>query len=176
MGNQFLGEFLGTMILILLGNGVVAAVLLNKSKAQNSGWIVITTGWAMAVLAGVWVASATGSPQADLNPAVTIAKVVMGGTTGADAVTRIAGEMAGAFAGSVLVFLTYFMHWGETSDAGLKLACHSTGPAIRSPFWNLVTEIIATFVLMFVIFCIFSKMGQLLALPLPALAPTWWPC
>ena len=160
MGNsQFLGELLGTGMLILLGNGVVAAVLLNKSKAQNSGWIVITAGWAFAVRCGVFVAAATGSPQADLNPAVTIAKMVMGGTTFADGMSRMAGEMVGAFLGSVLVFLAYFQHWGETSDAGLKLACHSTGPAIRNPFWNLVTEIIGTFVLVFVIFCIFAKAG-----------------
>jgi glycerol uptake facilitator protein len=159
MGNQFLGEVLGTLTLILLGNGVVAAVLLNKSKAQNSGWIVITAGWAFAVLAGVFVAAATGSPQADLNPAVTVAKMVMGGPAAEGAMSRIAGEFVGAFFGSVLVFLAYFQHWGETSDAGLKLACHSTGPAIRNPFWNLVTEIIGTFVLVFVIFCIFSKGG-----------------
>lgn len=171
MGNQFLGELLGTMTLILLGNGVVANVLLNKSKGQNSGWIVIVTGWAMAVLAGVWVAAATGSPQADLNPAVTIAKVVMGGTTPGDAVTRIMGEMAGAFLGSVLVFLSYFQHWGETADPGLKLACHSTGPAIRNPFWNLMTEIIATFVLMFVIFCIFAKAGATGGAPAPGVGP-----
>jgi glycerol uptake facilitator protein len=157
--NQFLGEVLGTMILILLGNGVVAQVLLNKSKGQNSGWIVITAGWCFAVLAGVFVASATGSPQADLNPAVTVAKLVMGGTSANDAVVRICGEMLGAFIGSILVFLAYFQHWGETPDAGLKLACHSTGPAIRNGFWNLVTEIIGTFVLVFVIFCIFSKGG-----------------
>ena len=157
--NQFLGELLGTMILILLGNGVVAAVLLNKSKAQSSGWIVITAGWAFAVLSGVFVACATGSPQADLNPAVTVAKMVMGGPAADGAVSRLAGEMVGAFLGSVLVFFTYFKHWGETSDAGLKLACHSTGPAIRTPFWNLVTEIVGTFVLVFVIFCIFSKGG-----------------
>jgi glycerol uptake facilitator protein len=160
MGNsQFLGELLGTMILILLGNGVVANVLLNKSKGQNSGWIVITAGWAFGVMAGVFVAQATGSMQADLNPAVTIAKMVMGGTTAADGMSRIAGEFIGAFLGSVLVFLTYFPHWSETTDPGLKLACHSTGPAIRNPFWNLVTETIGTFVLVFVIFAIFSKIG-----------------
>ena len=146
MGSQFLGEILGTMILILLGNGVVATVLLNKCKGQNSGWIVITAGWAFAVLAGVFVAAATGSPQADLNPAVTVAKMVMGGTTMNDGITRIAGEFIGAFLGSVLVFFTYYQHWAETPDAGLKLACHSTGPAIRNSFWNLVTEIVGTFV------------------------------
>jgi glycerol uptake facilitator protein len=171
MGSQFLGEVLGTMTLILLGNGVVAAVLLNKSKAQNSGWIVITAGWAFAVLAGVFVAAATGSPQADLNPAVTIAKVFMGGTTPNDAVTRICGEFLGAFIGSVLVFLSYFQHWGETSDPGLKLACHSTGPAIRNPFWNLITEIVGTFVLVFVIFCIFAKSGATAGAPAAGVGP-----
>jgi len=171
MGNQFLGELLGTMILILLGNGVVAGCLLNKSKSQNSGWIVITAGWAFAVLAGVFVAAATGSPQADLNPAVTIAKVVMGGTTGADAMTRIAGEMAGAIIGAFLVFLTYFNHWSETSDAGLKLAIHSTGPAIRNSFWNLITEIVGTFVLVFVIFCIFAKGGATAGAPASGVGP-----
>ena len=169
--SQFVGELLGTMILILLGNGVVAAVLLNKSKAQNSGWIVITAGWAFAVMCGVFVAAATGSPQADLNPAVTIAKMVMGGTTMNDGMVRMAGEMIGAFLGSVLVFLAYYQHWGETSDAGLKLACHSTGPAIRNTFWNLVTEIIGTFVLVFVIFAIFAKMGATGGNPAPGVGP-----
>ena len=171
MGNQFLGEVLGTMILILLGNGVVAAVLLNKSKAQNSGWIVITAGWCFAVMAGVFTAAATGSPQADLNPAVTVAKMVMGGTTTNDGIIRIAGEFLGAFLGSVIVFLTYFQHWGETSDPGLKLACHSTGPAIRNPFWNLVTEIVGTFVLVFVIFCIFAKGGATAGAPASGVGP-----
>jgi len=156
---QLTGEIFGTMILILLGNGVVAGVLLNKSKAQNSGWIVITAGWAFAVLAGVFTAAATGSPQADLNPAVTVAKMVMGGTTVNDGVARIIGEFIGAFLGAVLVFLTYYRHWAETSEAGLKLAIHSTGPAVRDPMWNLVTEIIGTFVLVFVIFAIFSQGG-----------------
>ena len=157
--NQFVGEMFGTMILILLGNGVVAGVLLNKSKAQNAGWIVITAGWAFAVLAGVFTAAATGSPQADLNPAVTVAKMVMGGTTVNDGVARIIGELVGAFLGAVLVFLAYYRHWSETTDAGLKLAVHSTGPAIRDPMWNLITEIIGTFVLVFVIFAIFSTSG-----------------
>jgi len=157
--NPFLGEILGTMILILLGDGVVAAVLLNKSKAQNSGWIVITAGWAFAVICGVFVAQATGSPNADLNPAVTVAKIVNGGTTASDGLVRIAGEFIGAFLGAVLVFLAYYPHWAETKDEGLILAVHSTGPAIRSPMWNLITEIIGTFVLMFVIFSIFGKLA-----------------
>ncbi|HKZ85366.1 MAG TPA: MIP/aquaporin family protein [Anaerolineae bacterium] len=157
--SPFLGEVLGTMMLILLGNGVVAAVLLNKSKAQGGGWIVITAGWAFAVMSGVFVAQATGSPNADLNPAVTVAKIVNGGTTLNDGLVRIAGEFVGAFLGAVLVFLAYFRHWGETSDQGLKLACHCTAPAIRSTPWNLVTEIIGTFTLLFVIFSIFGRLG-----------------
>jgi glycerol uptake facilitator protein len=168
---QLIGEVLGTMILILLGNGVVAGVLLNKSKAQNTGWIVITAGWAFAVMAGVFTAAATGSPQADLNPAVTVAKMVMGGTTVADGQTRIIGEFVGAFLGAVLVFLAYYRHWAETSEAGLKLAVHSTGPAIRDPIWNLVTEIIGTFVLVFVIFAIFSQGGATAGSPSAGVGP-----
>jgi glycerol uptake facilitator protein len=157
--NQFLGEVLGTMMLIILGDGVVANVLLAKNKGQNSGWIVITAGWAFAVVCGVFVAQATGSPNADLNPAVTIAKIINGGTPIGDGITRIIGEFIGAFLGAVVVFLAYFPHWEPTSDAGLKLAVHCTGPAIRSPLWNLVTEIIGTFVLLFVIFSIFGKLA-----------------
>ena len=169
--SPFLGEVLGTMMLILLGNGVVAAVLLNKSKAQSSGWIVITAGWAFAVMSGVFVAQATGSPQADLNPAVTLAKIVNGGTTFSDGLVRMAGEFVGAFLGSVLVFLTYYKHWGETSDAGLKLACHSTGPAISNSVWNLVTEIVGTFVLVFVIFSIFSGGPTAQGMPTSGVGP-----
>jgi len=169
----FVGEMFGTMILILLGNGVVAAVLLGKSKAQGSGWIVITAGWCFAVMAGVFVAAATGSPQADLNPAVTVAKMIYTpATTPIDVgLIRIAGEFVGAFLGAVLVFLAYYKHWAETADAGLKLACHSTGPAIRSPIWNLITEIIGTFVLVFVIFSMFSKVGVALGAPASGLGP-----
>jgi glycerol uptake facilitator protein len=157
--NPFLGEVLGTMMLIILGDGVVAAVLLNKSKAQNSGWIVITAGWAFAVLCGVFVAQATGSPNADINPAVTIAKIVNGGTTIGDGIVRIVGEFIGAFLGAVIVFLAYYAHWSETDNKGFKLAVFSTAPAIRSPLWNLVTEIIGTFVLVFVVFSIFGKLA-----------------
>jgi glycerol uptake facilitator protein len=157
--SPFLGEVLGTMMLILLGNGVVANVLLTKSKGQNSGWIVITAGWAFAVMSGVFVAQATGSPNADLNPAVTVAKMVNGGTALNDGLIRIAGEFVGAFLGAVLVWLTYLPHWAATQDPGLKLACHSTGPAIRSTGMNLITEIVGTFTLVFVIFSIFGRLG-----------------
>ena len=165
------GEILGTMILILLGNGVVANVVLGKTKGNNSGWIVITAGWAFAVLAGVFVAAATGSPEADLNPAVTVAKMVRGGTTFNDGIMRIIGEFVGAFLGAVLVYLAYYQHWGETKDAGGKLAVHSTGPAIRNTTWNLMTEIIGTFVLVFVIFAIFAKTGAAAGAPASGVGP-----
>ncbi len=150
--NILLGEIVGTMLLILLGDGVVAAVLLAKSKAQNSGWIVIVTGWAMAVFVGAYaVASVSG---AHLNPAVTIGLAVAGNTPAADVPMYIIGQFIGAFIGAVLVFLMYFPHWAPTTDANLKLAVFSTGPAIPSLVWNLVSEIIGTFVLMFGIFLI----------------------
>jgi glycerol uptake facilitator protein len=157
--SPLLGEILGTMMLIVLGDGVVAAVLLNKSKAQNSGWIVITAGWAFAVMCGVFVAQATGSPNADLNPAVTVAKIIHGGTEVGDGIIRIVGEFIGAFIGAVLVWLAYLPHWGETPEQGLKLAVYCTGPAIRNTVTNLITEIIGTFVLVFVIFSIFGKLA-----------------
>lgn len=150
--NILLGEIVGTMLLILLGDGVVAAVLLAKSKAQNSGWIVIVTGWAMGVFVGAFsVASVSG---AHLNPAVTIGLAVAGNTPWADVPMYIIGQFIGAFIGAVLVFLMYMPHWAETADKGLKLAVFSTGPAIRNTIWNLVSEIIGTFVLVFGIFLI----------------------
>lgn len=146
----FLAELLGTGALILLGDGVVAGVLLARSKAQNSGWIVITTAWAFAVFVGVIIAGPLSG--AHLNPAVTLG-VALNGGIGWDLVPVYwAGELLGAFLGAVLVFLHYYPHWGETEDADLKLAVFSTGPAIRTPAWNLLSEIIGTFVLMFVIF------------------------
>jgi len=169
--NQLVGEIFGTMTLILLGDGVVAGVLLNKSKAQNSGWIVITAGWGFAVLCGVFVAAATGSPQADLNPAVTIGKMIAAGTTVNDGILRIIGEFIGAFIGAVLVWLMYLPHWAETPDQGLKLAVYSTGPAIRNTTTNLISEIIGTFVLVFVIFAIFSKAGVAAGAPAAGLGP-----
>ena len=146
----FLSEVLGTGALILLGDGVVAGVLLSKSKAQNSGWIVITTAWAFAVFVGVLIAGPVSG--AHLNPAVTLGFLLNGSIDVPTAVVYWAGEMIGAFIGAVLVYLHYFPHWADTEDADLKLAVFSTGPAVRAPAWNLVSEIIGTFVLMFVIF------------------------
>jgi glycerol uptake facilitator protein len=145
----FLAEVLGTATLILLGDGVVAGVLLARSKAQNSGWIVITMAWGLAVFCGVIVAGPISG--AHLNPAVTLGLAIVGATPWDQVPVYIAGEMVGAFLGGVLVFLHYYPHWGVTEDADLKLAVFSTGPAIRTTTWNLVSEIIGTFVLVFVI-------------------------
>src|ERR671914_1411649 len=140
----YLGEFIGTMILIILGDGVVAGVLLRNSKAENSGWIVITFGWAMAVAVAVY--SVGQFSGAHINPAVTFGLASTDVIDWGDVPKYLLGQFAGAFLGAVLVFLTYFLHWRETEDPGLKLAVFSTGPAIRDYKWNLVTEVIGTFV------------------------------
>jgi len=142
-------EIIGTALLILLGDGVVAAVLLNKSKAQNSGWIVITFGWGFAVMVGAYAVGQFDG--AHLNPAVTLGIWIHGGINGGDAIKYFIGEIIGAMIGAVLVWAAYYLHWSETEDPGLKLAVFSTGPAIRNYAWNLVTEIIGTFVLVFVV-------------------------
>lgn len=152
----YLGEFFGTMFLIILGDGVVANVLLNKSKGQNAGWIVITTGWAFAVMVGVFVSGAFGSAAAHINPAVTIGFLVAGNIGVADAIGFIVAQMLGAFVGAVIVWLAYYRHWADTSDQGLKLAVFSTGPAIRDTVWNNITEIIGTMVLLIGVAAIFS--------------------
>lgn len=140
---MFLGEIVGTAVLILLGDGVVAGVLLNKSKSQNGGWIVITFAWAMAVLFGVLASLAVGG-SAHLNPAVTIALAYEGAFAWGDVAMAIVGQFIGAAIGATLVWLAYLPHWEETSDAGLKLAVFSTGPAIRKTVPNLITEAIGT--------------------------------
>ena len=140
-------EWIGTALLILLGDGVVAAVLLNKSKAQNSGWIVITFGWGFAVMVGAYSVGKFSGGQ--LNPAVTLGVWINGGITGGQAWHYWIGEMLGAMTGAILVWAAYYLHWSETEDPGLKLAVFSTGPAIRNYAWNLVTEIIGTCMLMF---------------------------
>jgi glycerol uptake facilitator protein len=157
--SPFLGELIGTFILILLGDGVVAGVLLNKSKAQNSGWIVITAGWAFAVMAGIFAAKAFGSADAHLNPAVTLGFAVLSGNYN-NLVTYIPAQFIGAFLGAVVVYLHYMPHWGATDDAGLKLAVFSTGPAIRNTGTNLISEVVGTFVLVAIVGSIFST-GQL---------------
>jgi glycerol uptake facilitator protein len=148
-----IAETIGTMLLILLGDGVVANVLLGKTKGNNSGWIVITTAWAFAVFVGAYSAVAMGS-GAHLNPAVTIGLLVAGKTPLAEVPFYLVGEFVGAFLGAVLVWLHYQPHWSATSDPGLKLAVFATGPAIRNTVMNLISEIIGTFVLMFAILAI----------------------
>jgi glycerol uptake facilitator protein len=145
----FLGELIGTALLVLLGDGVVAGVLLARSKAENAGWIVITLAWGLAVFVGVVVAGPiTG---AHLNPAVTIGLATVGETPWEQVPLYLAGEFAGAFIGAVLVYLHYLPHWAVTENADLKLAVFSTGPAIRNTPANLISEFIGTFVLVFVV-------------------------
>jgi glycerol uptake facilitator protein len=156
MYSNLLGELLGTMFLIILGDGVVANVLLARSKGENSGWIVITTGWAMAVMVGVFVAQSAGAPLADINPAVTIGRMVFGVYTVTQMLATMAAEVVGAFLGAIIVWLAYFKHWEPTEDPGLKLAVFSTGPAIRNTVWNFITEMIGTIVLLMGIGAIFS--------------------
>lgn len=162
MISPFFGEFMGTMFLIILGDGVVANVLLAKSKGENAGWIVITTGWAFAVMVGVFVAGAFGSGAAHINPAVTVGFAIAGLTGGGfegwgSVPIYIVAQVLGAFVGAVIVWLAYMPHWEPTKDAGLKLAVFSTGPAIRNPVLNVVTEAIGTFVLLMGVAAIFSS-------------------
>jgi len=145
-----IAEIIGTMLLILLGNGVVANVILNGTKGNGSGWIVITTGWALAVFVGVVVAGPYSG--AHLNPAVTIALAVAGKVSWELVPEYMAGELIGAMLGAFLVWVFYKDHFKITNDEGGKLACFSTGPAIKNTFSNLISEVIGTFVLVFVIF------------------------
>ena len=156
MEKELLGEFMGTLLLILLGNGVVAGVVLRKSKAENGGWMVIATGWALAVMVGVFTAVSFGSPGAHLNPAVTLGMAVKSGDF-AKFLPYAAAQLLGAMTGATLVWLHYLPHWAQTPDADVKLACFSTGPAIRQPAANLISEIIGTFVLVLVANAMFSK-------------------
>lgn len=156
MKSPFFGEFMGTMMMILLGDGVVAGVLLKRSKAENSGWIVITAGWCFAVLAGIYTAMACGSSDAHLNPAITLGAAIVSGDY-SKTIPYVPAQMLGAFVGATLVWLQYLPHWKETPDADLKRACFCTAPAIRNTGANLLSEIIATLVLVFVVSAIFSK-------------------
>jgi glycerol uptake facilitator protein len=145
----FLAELIGTMILILLGNGVVAGVLLSRSKAYQSGWVVITFGWGLAVMVAAYAVGHVSG--AYLNPALTIGFAVADKLSWSEALVMILAQMIGAFLGAVLVWLHYYPHWKETADPELKLACFSTIPAIRSPFANFLSETIATFLLVWVL-------------------------
>jgi glycerol uptake facilitator protein len=169
MGKECFGEFMGTAILILMGNGVVANVLLRKSKAEDAGWMVIATGWAFAVMCGIFTAVACGSAGAHLNPAVTLGSAVVTGDY-----TRFlpyfAAQLAGAICGATLVWLHFFPHWRETPDADRKLACFCTAPAIRHRAANLLSETVGTFVLVLVASAISSKAVSATG-PAPGVAP-----
>ncbi|MBA2744953.1 MAG: aquaporin family protein [Flavisolibacter sp.] len=168
--NIFIGEIIGTFLLLLLGNGVVANVVLNKTKGHNGGWIIITLGWAMAVFVGVFVAAKLSG--AHLNPAVSIALLITGKISLSQLPLYIAGQLTGAMLGAAGVWASYRQHFLETDNAAIKLACFSTGPAIRSYGHNLITEIIGTFTLILgVLFIIApsSSLGALDALPVALL-------
>jgi glycerol uptake facilitator protein len=151
----YLGEFIGTMLLIILGDGVVAGVLLRNSKAENSGWIVITLGWGMAVAVAVYCTVSISG--AYINPAVALGAAVTGGLDWALVPGYIIAEFLGAFVGAVIVYLAYLPHWAETADPGLKLGVFSTAPAIYNTPANIICEIIGTFVLVFGVFGILAN-------------------
>lgn len=156
MHSPFVGEFAGTLVLILLGDGVVANVLLKRSKAEGAGWMVITTGWGFAVLCGIFTAVAFGSTDAHINPAVTLAAAITSGNF-----TKIApywsAQFLGAFTGATLVWLYFLPHWRFTQDQGAKLAVFCTAPAIRKYAANLFCEVVGTMLLIVVIAAIGSR-------------------
>lgn len=152
---SFMAELVGTMILVILGDGVVAAVVLNKTKAQNSGWMVITTGWGLAVAMGVYAVGRISG--AHINPAVTLSLAAIGKFPWSSVPTYLAAQFLGAFLGAVVVWLAYLAHWPATDDQGAKLAVFSTAPAIRRLPMNLLTEIIGTVVLVFGILAIVAN-------------------
>ena len=164
--SPFLGELVGTALLITLGSGVVANVVLTKTKGFNSGWIVITFGWAIAVFVGVFASAAASG--AHLNPAVTIALAIAGKFDWDKVPSYILAQFIGACIGAILTWLAYKPHFDETEDKGAKLAVFCTDPAIRRPINNLVSEAIATFIFMMAVFAITSPgttLGSIDALP-----------
>ncbi|HVJ08630.1 MAG TPA: MIP/aquaporin family protein [Acidisarcina sp.] len=151
------GEFMGTMVMILLGDGVVASVLLKRTKAENAGWMVIVTGWAFAVLAGIFTAVVCGSPDAHLNPAITLAFAVKNHNFSV-LLPYATAQLAGAFAGACLVWIHFYPHWRETSDASAKLSIFCTAPAIRCLPANVVSEVIGTAILVLVVGAMGSRL------------------
>lgn len=169
--SPFIGEFVGTALLIIMGDGVVANVVLNKTKGQNSGWIVITFGWAMAVFLGVYASTKLGG-SGHLNPAVTIAMAAFNGFDSSLVATYIGAQFAGAIVGATVVWLAYKQHFAATNDKDLKLAVFCNAPAIRSTGHNLITEAIGTFILVFGALAMSpaaSSLGTLDALPVALL-------
>ncbi|HER2145938.1 TPA: aquaporin family protein [Streptococcus pyogenes] len=149
---NFIGELLGTFILVLLGDGVVSACILNKTKAQNSGWIAIVLGWGIAVTVAVYISGFMSG--AHLNPAVTLAMAAIGSLPWSQVVTYLVAQFLGAMLGALVLYLHYYPHWKETKDAGKILACFSTGPAIRHAWSNLLGEALGTAVLVITVMAI----------------------
>jgi len=169
--SEFIAEYIGTTLLVLLGNGVVANVLLNKTKGNNGGLIVITLGWGIAVFVGAYACTTLGG-QGHLNPAFSIATAYMGKMSWTLAGTYILAQLTGAITGSILVWLCYRLHYNETNDAEAILATFSTGPAIKSTVDNLIVEIIGTMVLVLGALLMTPssvKLGSLDALPVALL-------
>jgi glycerol uptake facilitator protein len=161
--SPFMAELIGTMLLILLGDGVVANVLLNDTKGNNSGWMVITTAWGLAVFVGITVAGPYSG--AHLNPAVTIGLAIAGKFAWVSVLPYIAAQMIGACIGAFLVWLMYYDHFQRTNDPGFVLACFCTGPALRNYVSNIASEIIGSFVLIFVVF--YVTKGEILPTKTP---------
>jgi glycerol uptake facilitator protein len=147
---------MGTLVLVLLGDGVVANVLLKRSKAEGAGWMAIATGWALAVMTGVFTAVAFGSSDAHLNPAVTLGAAVVSGNF-AKLLPYASAQILGAFTGAVLVWLHFFPHWSMTENQGAKLGIFCTAPAVRYPLFNFISELIGTAVLILAAAAIASK-------------------
>jgi glycerol uptake facilitator protein len=169
MHSLWFGEFMGTLVLLLLGGGVNAAVNLRKSFGAGAGWLVICTGWALAVLCGVLTAQAFGSPGAHLNPAITLAAAINSGDYSL-VLPFWSAQLLGAMAGALLMALHYGPHWKETPDPATKLGIFCTNAAIRAPFWNLLSEILGTMVLVVVASAIGSH-GVSATGPAAGLAP-----
>lgn len=148
--NEFTAELIGTMLLMILGNGVVANVVLKGTKGNNSGWLVITTGWALAVYVGVVIA--TPYSGAHLNPAVTIAFAIAGKFAWRKVASFILAQLLGSIIGSVIVWIVYLDHFNSTNDPQAEMAAFCTAPAIHNRLFNFLSEVVGTFVLVFVIF------------------------
>jgi glycerol uptake facilitator protein len=164
MDARLFGEFMGTLVLVLIGNAVVANVVLKKTLGSAAGWLTIVFGYGLGVVAGVFVAIACGSGDAHINPAVTLAFAISSGDFSKFFPYLIA-QVLGGLVGAVLVWVHFMPHWAETPDAGSKLACFSTGPAIKNTVANLISEIIGTFLLVLIIASIVKTS------PAPGLVP-----
>jgi glycerol uptake facilitator protein len=164
MDPRWFGEFMGTLVLVLIGNGVVANVVLTKTLGSAAGWLTIVFGYGLGVVAGVFVAIACGSGDAHINPAVTLAFAISSGDF-SKFVPYLIAQVLGGMVGGILVWVHFLPHWAETPDPGSKLACFSTGPAIKNTPANIISEIIGAFLLVLIIASI-VKTG-----PAPGLVP-----